>query len=160
MSSSVKCSYATSAIIDNALQEQVKRDDSNKSSFVSELIEFLLLSKLGQQLKTRAIENNQTLLQELEDSLNTTTKILSSKELKKLAEPIGRSTNEVLEEFLLLLFETIPIDKLLELSKKSQRPPSYFLIHLVSLGLQLYERHFFSFDKMIKELKVDLEEPE
>ena len=154
MTNSVKASFATSREIDNAIQKQVQQDRTNKSSFVSDVMEALLLSKLGEQLKTRAIKDKQTLLQELQDSLKAT-EILSSQQLEQLAEPTGRTTTEVLEEFLQLLFETIPAEKLLELAKRSQRPPVYFLIHLISLGLQLYERHFYSFDKMIKEIQVE-----
>lgn len=152
---SVKGSFATSQEIDDAISEQISQDRITKSSFISDLAELVLISPEGEKLKQRALKNNQTLLRELEDSLKLS-EILSQKELQTLAAT-KQTTAEALEELLQLVFEIIPASKLLELSKRSQRPPVYFLIHLISLGLEVYERQFYSFDRALKSIELEAE---
>jgi len=85
-----------------AIQAQAQREHTSRSSFVTGMLNFLLLSQIGQQLQANALQNNRTLVQELEQSLVLFQEQLPLERINQLAASSQRSPAQMLTYLVLL----------------------------------------------------------
>lgn len=85
-----------------AIQAQAQQERTSRSGFVTDLLGFLLLSPIGQQLHEHARINNRTLAQELEQSLTLFQEQLPLEQINLLALTSQRSLSQMLTYLVLL----------------------------------------------------------
>lgn len=78
------------------IEAQAKRERASRSGFVTNLLVFLLLSPLGEQLQKNASLNRRTIVQELEHSLTLFQQQLPLQQINQLAEAAQRSQAQML----------------------------------------------------------------
>jgi len=74
-----------------AIPYPAEQEHASRSGFVTGLLGFLLLSRIGQQLQENASRNNRTLAQELEQSLGIFQEQLPVEQINQLAIASQRS---------------------------------------------------------------------
>lgn len=79
-----------------------QRECSSRSGFVTNLLVFLLLSPIGQQLQKNAILNRRTIAQELEESLVLFRQQLPLDQINQLAAITQRSQAQMMTYLILL----------------------------------------------------------
>jgi len=84
------------------IEAQSKRERSSRSSFVTNLLVFLLLSPIGQQLQKNASLNRRTIAQELEQSLVLFQQQLPLNQINQLAAATQRSQAQMMTYLVLL----------------------------------------------------------
>jgi hypothetical protein len=85
-----------------AIHIQAQQEHASRSGFVTGLLGFLLLSRIGQQLQENASRNNWTLAQELEQSLAIFQEQLPMEQINQLAITSQRSPTQMVTYLVLL----------------------------------------------------------
>ena len=112
--------------------------------------ELLLLTPIGQSLRQKAKQNNQTLAQELADVLAEFEKI-PTEQIAQLSEASQKTPLQMLT----YLLQEIPTEEIAQVAKASQRPLINMIVHLVLLGLRVYKRYLARMDQAIDESAID-----
>jgi hypothetical protein len=88
------------------IEIQAQQERASRSSFVSSLLSFLLLSPTGQQLRKNAWHSNRTLVQELEQFLVLLQERLPLEQINQLAVVSQRSLPQMLTYLVLQGLQT------------------------------------------------------
>ena len=84
------------------IEAQSQRECSSRSGFVTNLLVFLLLSPIGQQLQKNASLNRRTIAQELEETLVLFQQQLPLHQINQLAAVTQRSQAQMMTYLILL----------------------------------------------------------
>jgi hypothetical protein len=84
------------------IEVQAQREHASRSSFVANILAFLLSSPIGQQLLQNASLSRRTLVQELEQSLTLFQQQLPLQQINQLAMASQRSQAQMLTYLVLL----------------------------------------------------------
>ena len=136
--------------IEIELEAQADIDRTSKSRVITDVFELLLLTPIGQSLRQKAKQNNQTLAQELADVLAEFEKI-PTEQIAQLSEASRKTPLQMLT----YLLQEIPTEEIAQLARASQRPPINMIVHLVLLGLRVYKRYLARMDQAIDESAID-----
>ncbi|MEO1387900.1 MAG: hypothetical protein AAFV85_11070 [Cyanobacteria bacterium J06634_6] len=85
-----------------AIDEQCAQDGKKRSPFLAELMEQLLTSPEGKQLRANAEQNRRSLAHELEANLVLFNEHVPTAEIEELAEASQRNPDQMLVRLLLL----------------------------------------------------------
>lgn len=96
-----------------AIEQVAEQEHASRSSFIASLLNFLLLSPLGQQLKENARLSNRTLVQELEQSLSLFQEQLPLADISQMAAASQRSPTQMLMYLVLLGLQSYQAGQLL-----------------------------------------------
>lgn len=90
----------------SALNAQVKTDHTNKNTFIVQLLQLLLLSEAGQNLRSNTQESGHHLVEELRDYLILFTDQMPLEEISQLGRQCQRNTPQMLLHLALLGLDT------------------------------------------------------
>lgn len=85
-----------------AIEAQAQQEHTSRSKLVSNVLFFLLLAPIGQQLQENARRNNRSLVQELEESLTLLREQLPLEQISQFAADSQRSPTQMLTYLVLL----------------------------------------------------------
>lgn len=85
-----------------AIEAQAQQEHTSRSKLVSNVLFFLLLAPIGQQLQANARRNNRSLVQELEQSLALLQEQLPLEQISQFAADSQRSPTQMLTYLVLL----------------------------------------------------------
>lgn len=85
-----------------AIDQQCAQDGKKRSPFLAELMEQLLTSPIGEQLRANAKQNRRSLAHELEANLVLFNEHIPAAEIEELAKASQRNTDQMLVRLVLL----------------------------------------------------------
>lgn len=88
-----------------ALDSRAEQEGTTRSTFIEELLNFLLLSPTGQRLLDAANQNERTLIQELDSNLSVYLGNLPREEIAQLAEATQRTPSTMILRLILIGLE-------------------------------------------------------
>lgn len=137
--------------LEMAIEEIAVRDESSKSRIISDVMELLILSPIGQKLCERAKLNRQTLAQMLEETLTESEEPLS----EEVAMLVHGSHKQNAVQMLTYLMQELPSAEIIQYAKNSRRPPLDMLIYLSEIGLRFYKQKVAQLDQMMEENRLE-----
>lgn len=93
--------YMTTELL-NAIEQQSSAEDKKRSPFVAELLEFLLTSPTGEQLRDSAAKHRRSLVDELEHQLILFSEQIPAERIAELAAASQRHPDQMLIRLVLL----------------------------------------------------------
>lgn len=137
--------------LEMGVEKIAARDEVSKSRIISDVLELLILSPIGQILCERAKLNQQTLAQVLEEALTKSEEPLS----EEITMLVHGSHAQSATQMLTYLMQELPSAEIVQYAKNSRRPPLDMLIYLSEIGLRFYKQRVAQLDQIMEENQLE-----